>query len=167
MGILDWVSNRTGTSFGHGKARGLPVSNLPPCHWSSQLFDLRAPWSTDVPVLLLNQPNVSMSDFQPESHLSTSWENSQHFETPPMINPRNDVWETSVKIPYYWSRWCFWLDETNFKPISTTQFPVTSFYDQHIPSQIAPLNSQNFSRVLKPQAETRVLLLSMSRSLSQ
>ena len=26
------------------------------CHWSGQLFDLRAPSSTDVPVLLLNQP---------------------------------------------------------------------------------------------------------------
>ena len=33
--------------------------NLPLCHWSSQLFDLRAPSSTDVPVLLLNQPIVS------------------------------------------------------------------------------------------------------------
>ena len=31
--------------------------NLPICHWSSQLFDLREPSSTDVPVLLLNQPN--------------------------------------------------------------------------------------------------------------
>ena len=30
--------------------------HLPLCHWASQLFDLRAPWSTDVPVLLLNQP---------------------------------------------------------------------------------------------------------------
>ena len=30
--------------------------NLPLCHWSSQLFDLRAPSSTDVPVLLLNKP---------------------------------------------------------------------------------------------------------------
>ena len=29
---------------------------LPLCHWSSQLFDLRAQSSTDVPVLLLNQP---------------------------------------------------------------------------------------------------------------
>ena len=32
------------------------VPNLPLCHWPSQLFDLRAPSSTDVPVLLLNQP---------------------------------------------------------------------------------------------------------------
>ena len=32
--------------------------NLPLCHWSSQLFDLRAPLSTDVPVLLLNQPII-------------------------------------------------------------------------------------------------------------
>ena len=30
------------------------MPNLPLCDWSSQLFDLRAPSSTDVPVLLLN-----------------------------------------------------------------------------------------------------------------
>ena len=34
------------------------MSNFPLCHWSSQLFDLRAPSSTDVPVLLLNQPII-------------------------------------------------------------------------------------------------------------
>ena len=50
-----------GTSVDDGKAREkdltrLPVPNLPLCHWSSQLFNLRAPSSTDVPVLLLNQP---------------------------------------------------------------------------------------------------------------
>ena len=33
------------------------MPSLPLCHWSSQLFDLRAPLSTDVPVLLLNQAN--------------------------------------------------------------------------------------------------------------
>ena len=59
--ILGWFSNRTGTSLDDVKARGkdytrLPVPNLPLCHWSGQLFDLRAPSSTDVPVLLLNQP---------------------------------------------------------------------------------------------------------------
>ena len=31
--------------------------NLQLCHWWSQLFDLHAPSSTDVAVLLLNQPN--------------------------------------------------------------------------------------------------------------
>ena len=35
----------------------LPVPHLSHCHWSSQLFDLRAPSSIDVPDLLLNQPN--------------------------------------------------------------------------------------------------------------
>ena len=59
--IIGWFSNRTGTTVGDGQARGkdetrLPVPNLPLCHWSSQLFDLRAPLSTDVPVLLLNLP---------------------------------------------------------------------------------------------------------------
>ena len=66
---IGWFSNRTGTSFDDGKAHRkdltwLPVPNLPLCHWSSQLFHLRAPSSTDVPVLLLNQPNM---------HTSLSW----------------------------------------------------------------------------------------------
>ena len=61
--LIGWFSNRTGTSLDDGKARGknltrLPETNLPLYHWSSQLFDLRAPSSTDVPVLLLNQPKI-------------------------------------------------------------------------------------------------------------
>ena len=52
-----------GTSVNEGKAcrkdySWLLVLNLPLCHWSSQLFDLHVPSSTDVPVLLLNQLNV-------------------------------------------------------------------------------------------------------------
>ena len=62
LDIIGWFSNKTGTSVDDGKARGkdwtrLPVPNLPLCHWSSQLFNLRAPSSTEVPVLVLNQPN--------------------------------------------------------------------------------------------------------------
>ena len=58
----DLATGRDRTSVDNGKARGkvltrLPVLNLPLCHWSSQLFDLRVPSSTDIPVLLLNQPN--------------------------------------------------------------------------------------------------------------
>ena len=60
--IIGWFSNRTRTSVGDGKARGKDWTRLPPnlplCPWSSQLFDLREPLWTDVPVLLLNQPNV-------------------------------------------------------------------------------------------------------------
>ena len=51
-----------GASVDDRKTRGkdqtrLPVPNLSLCHWSSQLFNLHSPSSTDVPVLLLNQPN--------------------------------------------------------------------------------------------------------------
>ena len=61
--LVGWFSNRTGTSVDDGKARGkdetlLPVPNLQLCYWSSQSFDLRAPSSTDVLVLLLNQPDL-------------------------------------------------------------------------------------------------------------
>ena len=62
MVIIGRCNNKSGTSFDDGRARRkdktrLPVPNFPLSHWSSQLFDLRAPSSTDVPVLLLNQPN--------------------------------------------------------------------------------------------------------------
>ena len=61
--LIDWFSNRTGTSVDDGKVRGkdktlLLVPNLPLCHWSSQLFNLHVLSSTDFPVLLLNQPNI-------------------------------------------------------------------------------------------------------------
>ena len=29
-------------------------------------------------------------------------ENSRLFATPPLVSPRNDVWETSAEIPYWW-----------------------------------------------------------------
>ena len=31
-----------------------------------------------------------------------TWENSRHSATPPPFSPRNDVWETSAKILYWW-----------------------------------------------------------------
>ena len=34
------------------------MPNLLLCHWSSQLLDLHASWSTDIPALLLNQLNL-------------------------------------------------------------------------------------------------------------
>ena len=42
------------------------MPNLPLCHWSRQLFNLRAPSSTDVPVLLPNQPIVFDYNAYPE-----------------------------------------------------------------------------------------------------
>ena len=50
------------------------MPNLPLCHWSrsSQLFDLRAPSSTDVPVLLLNQPIINLQMEKVEEDLARS-----------------------------------------------------------------------------------------------
>ena len=61
--VIGRCNNKSGTSFDDERARGkdetrLPLPNLPFSHWSSQLFDLRASSSTDVPVLLLNQPDI-------------------------------------------------------------------------------------------------------------
>ena len=33
---------------------------------------------------------------------SLAWENSRHSATLPLVFPRNDVWETSAEIPYWW-----------------------------------------------------------------
>ena len=30
------------------------------------------------------------------------WENSRHFATSSLVSPRNDVWETSAEIQYWW-----------------------------------------------------------------
>ena len=30
------------------------------------------------------------------------WRNRHKFATPPLVSPRNDVWETSIEIPYWW-----------------------------------------------------------------
>ena len=62
------IQQKNGNVSDDGKARGkdlnrLPVPNLPLCQWSSQLFDLRAQSSTDVPVPSLNQPNKRFCSF--------------------------------------------------------------------------------------------------------
>ena len=49
------------------------MPNLPLCYWSSQLFDLPDPWSSDVSVLLQNQPNESFwKGFELDGRLFTS-----------------------------------------------------------------------------------------------
>ena len=55
--------------------------NLPLCHWSSQLFDLLAPSSTDVPVLLLKLPIFWFTSFT-----------SLHVRESEFRNPENFCW---------------------------------------------------------------------------
>ena len=31
-----------------------------------------------------------------------AWESRRHFATPPLVSQRNDVWEKSTEIPYWW-----------------------------------------------------------------
>ena len=35
-------------------------------------------------------------------HLNLAWENRRHSATLPTVSPRNDVWEASAEIPYWW-----------------------------------------------------------------
>ena len=35
-------------------------------------------------------------------HLNLAWENRRHSATLPTVFPRNDVWEASAEIPYWW-----------------------------------------------------------------
>ena len=70
----------------------LLVPNLPLCDWSSQLFDLHAPSSTDVPALLLNQPN--MSAVTVVKYLTTS---SRFLSLQTFVR---DVNLLTLKIPY-------------------------------------------------------------------
>ena len=69
-------------SFDDGKARGkdltrLSVPNLPLCHWSSQFFDLRAQSSTDVLVLLPNQPVITLEQIKLAWEIHRSEDGSQ------------------------------------------------------------------------------------------
>ena len=51
----------------------------------------------------------------------------RHFATLPLVSPRNDAWETSAEIPYWWrvttqiKVWCFWLVVPLGKFASTNQ----------------------------------------------
>ena len=65
--------------------------NLPLRHWSSQLFDLRAPSSTDVPVLLLNQRWPGKPAFP-----SSPWAGN---ENPPLPQVKSQL--THCGIMYY------------------------------------------------------------------
>ena len=96
---LGWFSNRTGTSVDDGKARGkdwtrLPVLNLLLCHWSSQLFDLRVSSSTDVPVLLLNQPTISWQRESARKGLNAIFD--AQFAALPLVKPV--VWFARVVV---------------------------------------------------------------------
>ena len=61
-----------------------------------------------------------------------AWENSQHFETLPLVSPPNDVWETNAEIPYWWrvttqiwvvpligrAAWKIWFNQSEALPRS-------------------------------------------------
>ena len=54
--------------------------------------------------LFYNRPNylVYYSAIQLLLQCSLAWDNSQHFATPLLVFPRNDVWETRAEVPYWW-----------------------------------------------------------------
>ena len=61
------------------------------------------------------------------SEVELAWQNSRHFETPPLVSTRSDVWETSAEIPYWWRNtmargtgWCVGLVKNLLQPIRST-----------------------------------------------
>ena len=64
--------------------------------------------------------------------MQLAWENRGHFTTPPVVFPRNDVWEKSAEILYWWralarSEKSFWLIANLLHLIgSTTQIYVVT-----------------------------------------
>ena len=41
-------------------------------------------------------------------------ENSRHFAKPPLVSPRNDAWETTAGIPYWWRHFGIrWIAKNN------------------------------------------------------
>ena len=40
--------------------------------------------------------------FLGDGTLTVVRENSRHYATPPLFSERDDVWETSAEIPYWW-----------------------------------------------------------------
>ena len=55
------------------------------------------------------QPPALMTALLRLVNTITAWENSWHFMTPTLVFPRNDMWDMSAEIPYWWPRQCFWL----------------------------------------------------------
>ena len=70
---------------------GIPIVSGKPSYWSW----FQSPW------LRILHAEISQT---PVSWLPSmvAWENSGHLATLPLISPPNDVWETSVEIPYWW-----------------------------------------------------------------
>ena len=77
--------------------------NLSLCHWSSQLFDLRAPSSTDVPVLLLNQPITDTRSLTFRSSIKRQVEtfpHSNHLQTHPPSSSFQDTRQAEEKTKH-------------------------------------------------------------------
>ena len=119
---IGWFSNRMGTSVDEGKVRGkdltrLPVPNLLLYHWSSQLFDLRTPLSSDVPILLLNQSNKAWGNSE-----TTDWRMCRSTKYPYLpdwgyfiLDPAT---QTPQKIPFKRHRFLLNLWSLRTPPLS-------------------------------------------------
>ena len=72
-----------------------------------------------------------------------AWENSPHFATPPVVSSRNDAWQMSAEIPYWWrtvptSVYSFWLVENLLHPIrSSTQIWVVTGHQYGISALVS------------------------------
>ena len=112
-----------------------------------------------------------------------AWENIRHFATPPVVYPRNDVWETSAEIPYWWrvttQIWVVLLIGRIAREIWpwTSQWRGNSLKDQQAEQQhqlyelssiahgnyIKMINVIRFLALKRPWSLTTILIDSMAR----
>ena len=98
----------------------LTVSKLSLCHWSSQLFGLRVPLSTDVPVLLLNQPdNILMTCRYPDLSGAPDWSCIVGNFLEPIKRDNRDLGSGTSSV---WNFCTFFLDViSRGKPVVASQ----------------------------------------------
>ena len=81
---------------------------------------------------------------------SMAWENSQHFATPPLVFPRNDVWVTRAEIPYWWrvTTQIGWATRETFlnQSENTTQMWFVTRHQYGIPALVPQTSFRGLTR---------------------
>ena len=98
-----------------------------------------------------------------------AWENSRQLAMLPLVSPRNDVWETSAEIPYWWrvttqiwvvlligrAAWEIWFNQSEALPKSGIQEFLRSFLKRHWTRWSKPLFPKRFAKMIDLSGESK------------